>query len=358
MNSQELNKKKPSITDVAREAGVGIATVSRCLDPMKRREVSEGIRKKVDDAIRKMGYGPNPRARRKKTKKQFTLGLLTSLSKDIFNSRYHTGILSGIFDRIGKTNHDLKFILLKDGHYARLEEMLFEHGLDGLMILTWRIHPNLVNLVESSAGDIPLVVFNDYSPNLRVNILYTDVREGVKQAVFYLLEKGYRRIGMLSGPTKILFREGNKTFEVPSIDVEEKTEGFRDAFKEKGLSISNRLIRRCLSYTEGAGYAEMKAWIKKGTLPEAVVCANDEIALGTLRALKEARIWSPEKIALIGFDDIEKAKLISPSLTTIRQPLYQMGLDAVDVLVERVECPGKESVQRKYMPELVIRQTA
>jgi DNA-binding LacI/PurR family transcriptional regulator len=358
MKSEEPLKKKPSIIDVAREAGVGIATVSRCLDPMKRRDVSEGVLRRVDAAIEKTGYDISRRFKRKKAKRKYTFGVLTALSKDIFNSRYHTGILSGIFDRIGKISHDLKFILLKERHYARLEEMLFEHGLDGLMILTWRIHPSLVELVEKGSGELPLIIFNDYDSKLKVNILYTDVREGMKQAVFYLFEKGYRKIGMLSGPADILFHEQSRTLEVPSIDVYEKTQGFLEAFKEKKIPVSKNMIKRCHSYTEGDGYQHMKAWIKKGNLPEAVVCANDEIALGALRALKESRIWCPENMKLIGFDDIEKASLVSPKLTTVRQPLYQMGSEAVDILIERVEFPWKEPIQKRYMPELVVRQTA
>ncbi len=359
--NKPIDSRKNTINDVAREAGVGVGTVSRYLHPAQRRGIKhEDIKLKIEAAIRKLDYTPNPNRskRRRVSHKQWTLGLLTSLSKDIFNSRYHTAILSGVFDRIAKTPHDLKFILLREKHYERLEEILYEHEVDGLMILTWRIHPSVIKLVEESDGKLPLVIFNDYDPKVKVNILYTDVKEGVKQGVFYLIEKGYRKIGMLTGPTHMVFRDGDTELEIPSIDVKEKTEGFMEALKEKRIPLIKTYIKRCVSYNYGDGYHEMKVWIQKGNLPEAIVCANDEIALGAMRALKESRIWCPQGMALVGFDDIEKARIVSPSLTTVRQPLYQMGHDAIEILVEKIEAPGKELVQRKYMPELVVRQTA
>ncbi len=357
---ENTSSRNPTIKDVAREAGVGTTPVNRYFDLRMRMSLRPQTREKIEQAIASLGYKHTPRIRRKSKgeAKKYLFGLLTSLSKDVFNSRYHTGILSGVFDRIGQTSHELKFFLLKDRHYERLEEVLFQHAIDGLMILTWRIHPNLVRLVEQSSGEVPLVVFNDYDPKLKVNILYTDVKEGIRQAVFYLLEKGYETIGMLGGPSEILFHDKNETLRVPSIDAKEKLTGFLEAFKEKRISIAKNMIHECPSYREGDGYLEMKKWIKKGNLPRALIAANDEIALGAMRALKESRLWCPDSVALVGFDDIEKAKLVSPSLTTIRQPLYQMGQDAVDILIEKMQSPGKEPVQRRYVPELIIRQTA
>lgn len=354
-------KERPAISDVAREAGVSTASISRFLNPRKRMELTRPTRAKIERAIEKLSYLPSPFARRRRAKETYTFGLLTSLSKDIFHSRYHTELLSGVFDRIGRTSHSLKFFLLKDRHYERLEEILYEQGIDGLLILTWRIHPNMVRLVEKTSGELPLVVFNDFDPRLKANILYTDVREGIRQAVIYLLEKGYQKIGMLAGPSEIIFQEGKRKLRVPSIDAKEKTAGFLEALREKRVPVREAWLRKCASYREGDGYHEMKLWVgeaKGRKLPEALVAGNDEIALGALRALKEAKLSVPGKMALVGFDDIEKAKLISPALTTVRQSLYQMGLDAVDILIERVEFPVKEPVQKRYAPELVIRETA
>ncbi len=354
-----MNLKKPTIMDVAREAGVGVGTVSRYLHPIQRRDIRKELQARIEGAILKLEYLPNPnRSKRRKVNKQWTIGVLTSLSRDIFNSHYHMAILSGIFEGIGKTPHDLKFILLKDGHYEKLDEILYDHAVDGLLILTWRIHPNVVRLVHESDERLPLVLFNDFEPGLKVNILYTDVKEGIRQAVFYLIEKGYRNIAMLSGPTHILFHEEGKEHQIPSVDVKEKTAGFMEAMKEKHVPVVKNFVKHAFSYNSGDGYRVMKSWIQKGKLPEALVCANDEIALGAVRALKESRLWCPKDMAVIGFDDIEKAKLMSPSLTSVRQPLYQMGQDAIEILIRKIEHPAKEPEQKKYVPELILRQTA
>ncbi len=353
--------KKASIVDVAKLARVGTTSVTRFINPRKRVELSREVREKIEKAVKELEYSPRPQARRSRTgKATYTFGVLTSLSKDIFHSRYHTEILSGIFDRIAETSHELKFFLLKDRHYERIEEILFEHGLDGMLILTWRIHPNVVRLVEKSEGDLSLVIFNDYDPKLKVNILYTDVREGMRQAVIHLLERGYKKIAMLKGPSHILFRENKKVLRVPSIDARQKTQGFMDGLKERGIPIQKtKMIRECPSYLEGDGYHEIRNWIRRNrkALPEAFVCANDDIAIGALRAIKEAGLSCPKDVALVGFDDIEKARLVSPALTTVKQPLYRMGKDAVDLLIKSIGSPDKSWEHKPYPPELVVRST-
>ena len=358
---KESAKTRPTIIDVARIAKVGTTSVTRFLNPKRRVELSLEIRQRVEKTIKELNYRPSASKRKARMTKKVThtFGILTSLSKDIFHSRYHTEILSGIFDEIARTSHELKFFLLKNRHYERLEEILYDHGLDGLLILTWRIHPNLVKLVEESSGEFPLVIFNDFDPKLRVDIAYTDVAEGMRLAVGHLLEKGYKKIAMLKGPSNILFQDQGKTLKVPSIDALEKARGFINALKERNVPLKNKaFIRECASYLEGDGYQEMKKWLKeKRNLPEAIVCANDDIAIGALRALKEANLKCPKDIALVGFDDIEKAAIVTPSLTTVKQPLYQMGQDAVSLLIERVLDPTKVPEPKRYLPELVVRNT-
>ena len=361
MNQLSSRRKRVSIVEVAKRAGVGTTSITRFFDPRKRLELSKETCLKIEKVVKELNYFPRASARRGRAgKTTYTLGALTSLSKDIFHSRYHTEILSGIFDRIAETSHELKFFLLKDRHYQRIEEVLFEHGLDGLLILTWRIHPNVVRLVEQSKGDLPLVIFNDYDSKLKVNILYTDVREGMRQAVIHLLERGYKNIAMLKGPSHILFRENEKVLRVPSIDARQKAQGFMDGLRERGIQIQKtKMIRECPSYLEGDGYHEIRNWIRRNrkALPEAFVCANDDIAIGALRAIKEAGLSCPKDIALVGFDDIEKARLVTPALTTVKQPLYQMGKDAVNLLIKSLSSPDKSWEHKSYVPELMVRST-
>jgi len=353
---------KPKITDIAREAGVSTTTVTRVIDPRQSAGVRPEVRERVLEVIRRHNYQPNLLARKMRARKRYTLGILTFPSKDIFRSGYHREILTGIHDQGLGASHELKFFILTEEHYDRLEEVLYEHGIDGLLILSWRCHPKVMELVEKTKEDLPLVIFNDYKPGLGVNIVYTDVKKGMKKAVQYLAEKGDTKIAMLAGPKESVIKNGG-THRITSFDAEEKLQGFMEAMKERNLPLKEGWIFECPSYHEGESYLAIKAWLGKieHQPPEAIVSANDAIALDAWRALKDIKLWFPEKIRLIGFDDIEKGRHVSPSLTTLRQPLYEMGKEAVRILLERIENPvnlRKEPIQKCFTPELILRQSA
>ena len=353
-----IPKKKPAIQDVAKEAGVSAMSVSRFLNTRKRMELAPETRARIELSIQKLAYAPSPFARKRSTREKFTFGLLTSLSKEIMKSGYHMGILGGIVDRVFHTGHTIKFFNYTDRPYARLEEILYEQGVDGLLIITWRMEPSLIRLIEKSPVILPLVIFNDFSPSLKANILYTDVREGVKTAVTYLAGKDYRKLGFLKAPSEMHFKNGGTSETISSIDIQEKLGGFLEGLENEHIPVRKSWVRECPSYHESDAYEVMKSWIAEKNLPRAIICTNDEMALGALKALKEAKLWSPEKVALLGFDDIDRGRFTSPSLTTMRQPLHQMGEDAVDLLIDRVQYPENNQIQKKFTAELVIRQTA
>ncbi len=102
----------------------------------------------------------------------------------------------------------------------------------------------------------------------------------------------------------------------------------------------------------------MKKWLREKNFPEAIVCGNDDLAFGALKALKESGKRAPQDMAVIGFDDNERAKSFSPPLTTLRQPLAQMGKDAVDILTRQIECPSSRPISKRYLPKLIVRKTA
>jgi DNA-binding LacI/PurR family transcriptional regulator len=257
--------------------------------------------------------------------------------------------------------------------YGSFDAILQEHKLDGLFILTWRwIHPSIAKLVETTCHPRVLVV-NDPVPGLQVNSVYTDTDAGMAQAVTRLLKKGrrkietskegeprpalqagYRKIGMLHGPWEVVFKVGRKKVAVPFIDTQLKVRGFLRALKAKHLPCEQTRLRSGAANSEAEGYRVMKGWLREKDLPEAIVCGNDDLAFGALRALKA----SGKKMAVIGFDDNERAKSFSPPLTTVRQPLRQMGKDAVDILIRRIEGPASRAVSKRYLPKLIIRKTA
>ncbi len=287
-------------------------------------------------------------------KRSHTFGILTTPAKDIFHSNYHLGLLNGIMPRIKVLNGRLKVIMMPSRPYKSLDEVLIKNGLDGLLILTWRwIHPRVARLIETSRHKRVLIV-NDPVPGLGVNNVYTDTDAGMAQAVTHLVKKGRRKIGMLHGPWEVPFKLGHAEGKVPFIDTQLKVRGFLRALKAKRIPCDRSWLRSGATNSEAEGYRVMKEWLREGDLPEAILCGNDDLAFGALRALKESR----KNMAVIGFDDNERAKKFSPSLTTVRQPLAQMGKDAVDILIRQIERPVPRPISKRYLPKLIVRKTA
>jgi DNA-binding LacI/PurR family transcriptional regulator len=290
-------------------------------------------------------------------KHSYTFGILTTPSKDIFRSNYHLGLLSGILPRIKALKGRLKIVMMPARPYESLDQILEEHGLDGLMILTWRwIHPTIARLIETSRHARVLVV-NDPVPGLGVNNVFTDTDAGMAQAVARLIKRGCRKIGMLHGPWEVPFKVGQKKIKVPFIDTQLKVKSLMLVLKTKRLPCGRGWFRSGVANSEAEGYQVMKKWLREKNFPEAIVCGNDDLAFGALRALREDGKRAPQDIAVIGFDDNERAKAFSPPLTTVRQPLVQMGKDAVDILVRQIECPSSRPVSKRYLPNLIVRKT-
>lgn len=285
--------------------------------------------------------------------RSFNFGILTTPAKDIFHSNYHLGLLSGILPRLKAAGGGLKIVMMPTRPYKNLEEILTRNGLDGLLILTWRwIHPSISKLIETS-GHKRVLIVNDPVPGLRVNNLYTDTDAGMTQAVAHLMRKGCRKIGMLHGPMSVPFKIGAKKILVPFIDTRLKENGFGKALKAKRVPLNRKWIKAASANTENEGFRVMKKWLKKKNLPEAILCGNDDLAFGALRALKESR----KKMLVIGFDDNERAKGFTPPLTTIRQPLAQMGKDAVEILIRKIKRPASRPISKRYFPKLIVRKT-
>ena len=293
--------------------------------------------------------------RRKKT---YQLGLLTSFSKDIFNSRYHTHLLAGIMNSLHKTEYNLKIIFLKDQDYSNVHEILYEHAIDGLFILTWRIHPNLIRLIETCPSHLPIMLFNDYDARVKANFIYSDVAYGIETAVDYLVQKGRTKIAFLKGPTLIHFGVGKEAVHVPSIDAFDKFEGFQKGIGKHGLHVREEWIQECGAYSIEEGYTCAKKILEQKDLPNAIVCSNDETAIGALQALGERGISCPAEIAVIGFDGIEKGEMTSPPLSTIEQQLTVMGFEGGRTLIEISEGKVASPSHIKIVPKLIVRKSA
>lgn len=279
-------------------------------------------------------------------KKRKTVGLLTAFTPEIFRSEYFTRINAGIIDALRNTHYDLKLIMVKDEEYADPSEKIFEeHDLDGLLLLTWRIHPRYIS--EAMEGSsLPVVLINDYSPDIKASIVHCNNKVGTALAFRHLVNKGYRKIGMLQGPDEA------------SLDARERYKLYRDLLDQNEIPFEPAYYRKCDYFFEEDGYLKMLDMIQKeSSLPRAVLCFNDDIAIGAIRALKECWIKCPEEVAVIGYDGIERGKYIEPSLTTVRQPLEKMGREMVHIMIQLLEKEVEGPIQKEFIPDLVIRKS-
>lgn len=347
--------KKVTMKEVAKKAGVTISTVSRYLRPQGQ-YISENAMTRIKEAIEQLGFRPTRGI--SGLKKTHRLGLITSFSKDIFRSAYHTQLLSGIMNGLHGSPYSLSIILLQDKDYGNVQEILKEYALDGLIILTWRIHPNLIRLIETCPKNFPVMLFNDYDSRLEANFVYSDVGQGIEMAVDYLAHKGRRKIGFLKGPAMIRFGQGKDALEVASIDAYEKYEGFKKGMSIHHLPVHKEWVKECANYGIEAGYNRTMEILEALKLPDAIICSNDELAIGALQALKEKRIDCPGRIAVMGFDGIDKGEMTSPPLTTMEQLLTSMGREGAQKLIEIAEGKLTDPVHVKFVPKLVIRKSA
>ncbi len=354
--SNELKKQR-----IASESGTSPATVRRALHPDYCHTVSLEKRTAIEKLAAEYGYDPKHRLK----KGHQALGLMVPFSKDVFSDSYHTRSLTGIAEKLQeikqKSRYDIKVLFADEKDYHDLHAFANAQMIDGLFILMWRIHPNLINWVLKAEKPYPVMLFNEYDKTAKAHFVVVDVGLGIEKAVHYLVERrGRKAIAFLKGPTFNQHDSELGPISVDCIDSRQKYEGFERAMRVCGLEILPEWVKECCAYTEEQGYLAAKELFNGSELPDALITSNDATAIGALKALKEKGIACPEKVAVIGYDGSPKGEYTTPKLTTVRQPLEDVGAEAARQLVEIVQ-EGYIDVVRcrfKFDPELVIRESA
>lgn len=316
-----------SIKDVAREAGVSIATVSRVLNDVD--VVNEDTKKKVQDAIKKLGYRPNIVARSLKTQRTRTVGILIP---DI-SSQFYPEIVRGTEDVANIYDYNIMLCnsdsdLEKEKEYLRV---LKEKMVDGVLYMSSSLEPQIVELIKELELTTVLVETTDKDKTFpSVSI---DNREAAYDAVMYLMNKGNKKIAYI----------GVHKDEVNAAAV--RYFGYEDALKEKGIEINENLIYFG-ELKAHEGYEAVNKFLDKEQF-DAVFCTSDEIAMGAINALRERGIKVPEEVEVVGFDNIYSSSIFYPKLTTIAQPMYDMGSVGMRMLIKTIN--KKELEEKNYI---------
>ncbi len=344
MTESVPTRKRPTQTDVARLASVSQPVVSYVMSGGAGAPVAADTRRRVLDAIATLGYVPDHTARSLRRRRTFTIA---GIIPDITNP-FYPAFERAIQDIAEPAGFDL-ITYNTDGTLEKERKCLrsaLAGRVDGVIITPFR-----VSLAECAAlvmAGIPVIAMTSEIPHADEAPLDTLSIDGIaaaRAAVDFLIGRGHRRIGMVAGEAGTPPREA-------------RVLGYTAAIQARGL-LFDRMLVRGTDFTEAGGYNATFELLRLAQPPTAIFAANDLMALGAMTAIREAGLRIPDDIAVVGFDDIPAARLVSPSLTTIAQYPDRLGTRAAELLLERLTGEVTQRSRRFEMSfDLIVRQSA
>jgi len=329
-----------SIRDVARRAGVSIATVSRAVNRIPT--VDPVLAERVWKAIEEVGYLPNTQARALVSGRSRMLGLIVSeitnpFFPELVQEFENLAVAQGYEVLIGSTNYEPE-------RTESLIRRMLQRNVDGVAVMTFGIEEELVQkLVER---EFPLV-FVDAGPDLpNIRVLKVNYGEGIRQAVQHLAALGHRHIAFISGPLRLRSAVARR-------------DAFLKSMGELGLTApAEHLVEG--NHTMEGGIAAMEKLISLASLPTAVLCSNDMTAIGALHALYRTTHTVPLDVSVVGFDDIHLAQFMLPPLTTVQMSCKDLATAAVEALRAGIEKEHPKAAKKEWQipTRLVVRQSS
>ncbi|RKT13811.1 LacI family transcriptional regulator [Paraburkholderia sp. RAU2J] len=329
------NPPNVTLEEIARAAGVSPSTVSRILNGTAR--VLPAKQKAVEQAIARFNYRPNVLARSLASGRTDTIGVLTQTVSSPFYAEW----LRGIEDGLSETGFTALFVSsrwnVKD-EMARLEQFIARR-VDGMILLHAQLDESSLN--EYSRHAPLLVLGRSLRNSATLASLPLDNVQGARDATRHLIEQGHRRIAFIAGPSN-------------HEDAIERLDGYRMALEEAGIGFDAELVEQG-DYLETGGVAAMARLFERAPVFSAVFCANDQTAYGARLTIFHRGLRVPEDISLVGFDDLPTSSYMTPPLTTVRQPTYEIGRLAAQGIVQMIR---KQPIALNPIPlTLVTRET-
>lgn len=335
MSEKNLPSAPATLHDVARLAGVSYQTVSRVVNQSPN--VSPQTLEKVNQAISVLNYRPNRVARSLVTGRSNAIHVL---ALDV----HHLRMLPAMHEVAHQNGFQLRLTGFKSSDDALRDlgaclREIAASGADGLLIvLPWTLatEKDLIGLVRN----IPFVVIGNRL-GYGTNAVLIDQREGTRMAIEHLLELGHRKFALIDGPQQYY-------------DAQIRSETARKIFAERKAEL---IASEQGDFSMPSGYEAAKRLLDKPLTFTALFCANDEMALGAMRAIKDKGLCIPHEISVVGFDDMNFTAYCDPPLTTVRQDFYALGTHALQHLFSLLKTPSTSPHQRLLYPELVVRDS-
>lgn len=337
-----MTSQRVTIRDVARAAGVSIGTVSLAM--ADHPDVAETTKERVRQAAADLSYSPSAVGRALQARRTNSIALVVPHSgQHVFSHLYFMEVMSGVSEVLDASGMTLVVSTspTEADEEAAYLKILKSQQVDGVILASAALHdPNIAHLQQSAH---PFVYIGRYPLNTLVPAVGIDDIGGARIATRHLLEHGHTRIAHISGP-------------LAHLSAMDRQQGYEQALAEVGVDLRSEY---CFEgdYSEATGRAGMHALLNLPEPPTALFGANDETALGAIAALREAAIEPGKDFPVVGFDDVVLARLVSPSLTTVRQPMRQLGVIAATLLLDLLSGQQPEVFQTELATELVVRSS-
>ncbi len=333
----------PTIKDVAKIAKVSPSTVSRVIAGSKR--ISKATHQRVRKAMEDLGYYPNANARSLVKNSTETIGLVLSRSVvAALSNPFFPEIFRGITSVTQEYGYSLLLSSSKD--YVQEEEealrMLKERRVDGLLILASRANDSLIETLVKEKHSFVLV---GRMPGIEeLHWVNNDNVQSAEKAVDYLTELGHKKIAFLGGSPELIVSR-------------DRLIGYKNGLQKAGLDFDFTLVEE-VDFTEESGFKSLERLLERHPDLTAVFAIDDLLALGAMKAIKEEGLIVPDDISVVGFNDNPLASYVVPALTTIRIPIYDMGVQAARMLLQKLKGEEVTEYQIVLDSELIIRESS
>ncbi|MEU2437717.1 LacI family DNA-binding transcriptional regulator [Streptomyces rubradiris] len=340
--------RRPTLEEVAARAGVGRGTVSRVINGSPR--VSDATRAAVEAAVAELGYVPNTAARALAANRTDAIALVVPEPETrFFAEPYFSDMLRGVGAGLADTEMQLLLTFAgSDRERQRLAQYLAAHRVDGVLLVSVHADDPLPDLLAEL--EIPAVISGPRSAAEALTSVDSDNYAGARAAVEHLLSRGRRRIAHITGALDVY-------------GAQRRADGYRDALADAGRPADELLIEPG-DFTEEGGRRAMATLLSRRPGLDAVFAGSDVMAAGARQVLREAGRRIPEDVALVGYDDSAIARHMDPPLTSVRQPIEEMGRAMIDLLLTEIAGPGpgparEAAPRRAVLPvQLVVRASS
>ncbi len=330
------------LKDIADATGKSITTVSRALNDYD--DVSEETKALVNKIAKELGYSPNTWAQRLQKQHTDTLGLILPTFGPRFSDPFFSELLAGIGNRAAQLGYD---ILVSTRAPGEEEEIAYRAAIqgkrvDGFILVRTRRQDERITLLQES--DFPFVAFGRAEEKLDFPFVDEDGTHGMKVLVRHLTALGHKKIGCLAPPPELMF-------------AHYRLQGFKESLTEAGIQESDAPIL-VGDLTQRGGYEQACKLLDSASPPTAIAACNDLMAFGAMSAAQERGMVVGKDISITGFDDIPMAEYSHPPLTTLHQPIYEIGGRVCEMLVKLIQ---GEALKERYVllkPELLVRQSS